>query len=93
MCFVDYEVLKSLTLNGSSAIRCFECSDAIEIRDGILFNFYTGLSHNYINCTSTKMLTRLMIMIFIAHILLSVRIVTIHGSQCEIMVLNMTVMG
>ena len=71
MCFVDYKVLKSPTLNGSSAIQCFERSDVIEIRDGILFNFYTGLSHNYINCTSTKMLTRLMIMIFIAHILLS----------------------
>ena len=33
----------SPTLNESSAIQRFECSDAIEIRDGILFDFYTGL--------------------------------------------------
>ena len=35
-------------LNGSSAIRRFERSDAIEIRDGITFDFYTGLPHMYI---------------------------------------------
>ena len=35
-------------LNGSSAIRRFEHSDAIEIRDGITFDFYTGLPHMYI---------------------------------------------
>ena len=32
-------------LNGSSAIRRFEHNDAIEIRDGITFDFYTGLPH------------------------------------------------
>ena len=31
--------------NGSSAIHHFKHSDAIEICDGIIFNFYTGLSH------------------------------------------------
>ena len=35
----------SHALNGSSAIRCFEGSNAIEVRDGITFNFYTGLPH------------------------------------------------
>ena len=35
----------SPTLKGSSAIQCFEHSDAIEICDGIIFNFYTGLPH------------------------------------------------
>ena len=35
----------SPALNGSSAIRCFEGSDAIEMRDGITFDFYTGLPH------------------------------------------------
>ena len=30
----------SPALNGSSAIRRFEGSDAIEIRDGITFDFY-----------------------------------------------------
>ena len=32
-------------LNGSSAIRRLECSDAIETRDRITFDFYTGLPH------------------------------------------------
>ena len=35
----------SPALNGSSAIRRFKCSNAIEIRDGITFDFYTGLPH------------------------------------------------
>ena len=33
----------SPALNGSSAIRRFKGSDAIEIHDGITFDFYTGL--------------------------------------------------
>ena len=32
----------SPALNGSSAIRPFKHSNAIEFRDGITFNFYTG---------------------------------------------------
>ena len=35
----------SPALNGSSVIRRFEGSDAIEVRDGITFDFYTGLPH------------------------------------------------
>ena len=35
----------SSALNGSSVIQCFERSDAIEICDGITFDFYTGLPH------------------------------------------------
>ena len=35
----------SPALNGSSAIRHFKGSDAIKIRDGITFDFYTGLPH------------------------------------------------
>ena len=37
-----YEAHVSTALNGSSAIRRFKHSDAIEIRDGITFDFYTG---------------------------------------------------
>ena len=33
----------SPALNGSSEIRGFERRNAIEIRDGITFDFYTGL--------------------------------------------------
>ena len=40
-----YEAHMSPTLKGSSAIQRFERSDAIKIRDGITFNFYTGLPH------------------------------------------------
>ena len=35
----------SPALNKSAAIWRFEGSDAIEIYDGITFNFYTGLPH------------------------------------------------
>ena len=37
----------SPALNGSSPIRRFEGSDAIEIRNGIIFDFYTELPHMY----------------------------------------------
>ena len=40
-----YEACMSPALNGSSAIRRFERSDAIEIHDGITFDFYMGLPH------------------------------------------------
>ena len=33
------------TLSGSSVIQRFEGNDGIEIRDGITFEFYTGLPH------------------------------------------------
>ena len=42
-----YEARMSPTLKGSSAIRHFERSDVIEIRDGITSDFYTGLPHIY----------------------------------------------
>ena len=35
----------SPALTGSSAIRRFEGSNAFETRDGITFDFYTGLPH------------------------------------------------
>ena len=35
----------SPALDESSAIWCFEGSEAIEIRNGITFDFYTGLPH------------------------------------------------
>ena len=35
----------SPALSGSSAIQCFKHSNAIEICDGISFDFYTGLPH------------------------------------------------
>ena len=40
-----YEVHMSPTLSRSSAIRHFKHSNAIEICDGIPFDFYTGLPH------------------------------------------------
>ena len=35
----------SPALNGSSALQHFERSNAIEIRNGIMFNFYPGLPY------------------------------------------------
>ena len=36
-------------LNGSSVIRRFKHGNAIEIRNGITFDFYTGLPHMYMH--------------------------------------------
>ena len=46
-CSCIYEARMNPALNGSSAIRHFEHSNAIEMRDRIIFDFYTGLSHMY----------------------------------------------
>ena len=35
----------SPVLNGSSALERFECSNAIEICNGIMFGFHPGLPH------------------------------------------------
>ena len=40
-----YEVHMSAALNASSAIWHFERSNAIEIHNGITFDFYMGLPH------------------------------------------------
>ena len=50
----------SPTLNGSSAIRRFERSDAIEIRDEITFDFYTGLPHMDVMCREYSTFTGLL---------------------------------
>jgi len=38
-----YTVRMSSALNGSSALQHFERSNAIEIQNGIMFDFYPGL--------------------------------------------------
>ena len=40
-----YIVRMSPTLSGSSALQCVKLSDVLEIRNGIIFNFYLGLPH------------------------------------------------
>ena len=47
----------SPALNGSSALQRFERSNAIEIRNGIMFDFYPGLPHIYIYGKYTVRLT------------------------------------
>ena len=37
----------SLTLSGSSVLQCLKLGDALEIRNGIIFDFYSGLPHMY----------------------------------------------
>ena len=32
-------------LNGSTALQCLERNNAVEIRNGIMFDFYPGLPH------------------------------------------------
>ena len=38
-----YTARMSPTLNGSSVLERFKCSSVIEIRNGVMFNFYPGL--------------------------------------------------
>ena len=40
-----YTVRMSPTRNGSTALQCFECGNALEIHNGIMFDFYLGLPH------------------------------------------------
>ena len=40
-----YTACMSPALNGSSALERFEHSNAIKIRNGIMFDFYPGLPH------------------------------------------------
>ena len=40
-----YVVHMSSALNGSSALQNFECNNAVEMHNGIMFHFYAGLSH------------------------------------------------
>ena len=42
-----YTERMSPALNKSSALECFECSNVIKIRNGIVFDFYLGLPHMY----------------------------------------------
>ena len=35
----------SSALNGISVLQCFKCNNAIEIHNGIMFDFYPGLPH------------------------------------------------
>ena len=44
----------SPTLNGSSVLQHFECGNAVELRNRIMFNLYPGLPHLLYIKQSTK---------------------------------------
>ena len=44
-----YTVRMGPTFNGRSALQRFERGNAIEIRNGIMFDFYLGLPHIGVN--------------------------------------------
>ena len=44
-CMNVVSIPRAPPLNGSSALEHFERSNATEIRNGIMFNFYPGLPH------------------------------------------------
>ena len=45
--YVNTYTRMSSALNRRSALEWFECGNAIEIRNGIMFDFYPGLPHMY----------------------------------------------
>ena len=51
----------SPALSGSSVLQCFERSNAVEIHNKIMFNFYPGLPHIYtINIAYTRLKNNLL---------------------------------
>ena len=42
----------SSALNGRSVLQHFKHSNAVEVRNGIMFDFYPGLPHNCIETTN-----------------------------------------
>ena len=40
------------TINGRTALQCFKLGNAVEIRNGIMFDFYPGLPHMYFTVKS-----------------------------------------
>ena len=62
----------SSALKGSSAIRHFECGNTIEIRDGIIFDLYTGLPHRQFGCQRSKN---------VQHFQHYIRILCCHGNE------------
>ena len=81
----------SPVLNRSSAIRRFEGNDAIEIRDGITFGFYTGLPHVRALCMCVRACVRMCVCVYLcmcawcmfvrACVCVCVR-ACVHGEQC-----------
>ena len=49
----------SPALNERSVIRCFERGDRVEIHDGIIFDFYTGLPHVHLKVSRRLIHTHL----------------------------------
>ena len=45
----------SPALNRSFALQCFECSSGVELRTGIMFDFYPGLPQYYVGGKDTVM--------------------------------------
>ena len=41
------------TLNGNTALQCFECGSTVKIPNVIMFDFYPGLPHIYMNAINT----------------------------------------
>ena len=51
--YVNTYTRMSSALNRRSALEWFECGNAIEIRNGIMFDFYPGLPHLYLSIVYT----------------------------------------
>ena len=57
----QFQKCLSPALNGSSEIWCFERSDAIEISNGIIFDFYMGLPYMVTRAWDVKWIRSLII--------------------------------
>ena len=56
MCCVDMHLYS--VFSGSSALQCFKCGDAIEICNGIIFDFYSATYQFQYECESGVLVTK-----------------------------------
>ena len=72
----NYASRLSPALSGSSEKRRFERSDAIGIRDGIIFDFYTGLPHVRVRVRELAWVLHIPVLVLRVHLMyMSVRVI------------------
>ena len=81
----------SPTLNGSSALQHFECGNAVELRNGRMFDFYPGLPHLLYIIQSTKAWENIVDCVTDSTVLSS--FITVHSITVTVVLVLVTLMA
>ena len=73
----------SPTVDGSIALQCFERGNTVEIRNGIMFDFYPELHHMYMFMKTLKMVKKVSI-VCTWNILLFLSTISVHVPSTHI---------